>query len=267
MSSTEGNLKKMYVSHDEMVNYTLRLGSNDLFLNPLIGNKLRLEFNGQINCIICSRKIKKVFGQGLCYPCFINAPENAECILRPELCQAHLDKGRDPEWERINHLQAHIVYLALSGGLKVGVTRKDQIPTRWIDQGASETIIFAETPYRYLAGKIEVQLKAHVSDKTNWQRMLKNIEPDKTDLVFERTRLIKELSSDTKQYISSNMDIAKFNYPILNYPEKVKSIGFDKQTIVEGVLTGIRGQYLYFDNEFVINIRKHSGYLISVSHD
>ena len=265
MSFVEGNLRKMKVNHEDKVSYKLRLGLNDLLLNPIIGNKLRLEFTGQINCVVCNRKIKKAFGQGFCYPCFINAPENSECIIRPELCQAHLNEGRDPEWERINHLQPHIVYLALSGGLKVGVTRKDQIPTRWIDQGASEALIFAETPNRYLSGKIEVQLKGHISDKTNWQRMLKNIEPEKTDLIYERSKLMNIVSSDLKQYLSKNNNITKLNYPVFNYPEKVKSLGFDKQNIIEGILTGIRGQYLYFDNEFVINIRKHNGYLISCS--
>jgi len=257
-----GNLRKMKVSHDSLVNYHLILDKNNIHLNSLIDKSIRLEFTGQINCVVCDRKIKKAFGQGFCYPCFINAPENSECILRPELCKAHLGEGRDSEWERINHLQTHIVYLALSGGLKVGVTRHDQIPVRWIDQGASQTLIFAKTPYRYLAGKIEVQLKAHISDKTNWQRMLKNIEVE-TDLIDQRAKLVDHLDRELIKYISDDNKVFKFNYPVLSYPSKVKSFGFDKQNIIEGTLTGIRGQYLYLDNQYVLNIRKHNGYQIS----
>ena len=264
--SFTGNLRKMKVSHDSVVNYHILLNNTNIHLNPLINSNIRLEFTGQINCIVCERKIKKAFGQGFCYPCFLNAPENSECILRPELCKAHLGEGRDAEWERVNHLQPHIVYLALSGGLKVGVTRIDQIPVRWIDQGASQSLIFAQTPNRYLSGKIEVQLKAHISDKTNWQRMLKNIETE-TNLIDERSKLVNMLDNELIQYISADNNILKFNYPVSDYPSKVKSLGFDKQNTIEGTLTGIRGQYLYFDNQFVLNIRKHNGYQISFSHN
>jgi hypothetical protein len=32
-------------------------------------------------------------------------------------------------------------------------SRETQIPTRWIDQGANQALILAETPYRQLAGR------------------------------------------------------------------------------------------------------------------
>ena len=138
------------------IKYSLHLSGDELNMNELLGQKLRIEFQGRINCVACGRATKKAFGQGFCYPCFANAPENAECIVRPELCEGHLGKGRDPEWELKYHVQPHFVYLAVSSGLKVGITRATQIPYRWIDQGASSAIILAEVPYRRLSGEIEV---------------------------------------------------------------------------------------------------------------
>ena len=48
------------------------------------------------------------------------------------------------------------------------------------------------------------------------------------------------------------------------YPEKVKSLSFDKLNEIEGRLWGIKGQYLIFDNGEVLNIRKHNGYEVTL---
>jgi len=56
------------------------------------------------------------------------------------------------------------------------------------------------------------------------------------------------------------------NYPVLEYPKKVKSMSFDKLSVVEGTLTGIKGQYLMFDYLNVLNIRKHQGYVVSIEY-
>ena len=58
--------------------------------------------------------------------------------MRPELSQAHLDiEDRDLTYEKKVQLQPHIVYLAVSSGLKVGVTRKTQVPLAGSIRGTS----------------------------------------------------------------------------------------------------------------------------------
>lgn len=261
----EGNLHKMHTEFGEPIRYSLRLEDGELNVNELLGKKVSIEFGGRINCVACGRATKKAFGQGFCYPCFANAPQNAECIVRPELCEGHLGKGRDPEWELQHHVQPHFVYLALSSGLKVGITRSTQVPTRWIDQGASQAIILAEVPYRQLSGQIEVALKDHYNDKTNWQRMLKN-EVLHEDLLQKKEEAKGFLPIKLQQYVNDNAQIWHLHYPSLDTPLKVKSIQLAKQPTLEGVLTGIKGQYLIFDNQKVINIRNHSGYYVNIEH-
>ena len=257
--SASGNLRKMSVQLDEEIQYTLNLSEN-ILMNDFIGNDIRLEWNGVINCSACKKVTKKSFGQGFCYPCFANAPESAECILRPELCRAHLGEGRDPEWEEKHHNKPHIVYLAASSAVKVGITRGDQIPTRWIDQGATSAIRLAETPNRYEAGRVEVALKEFFTDKTNWRKMLKNEIDEEIDLEEEKWALEEHLPADIIELFSENDEIIELNYPVVEYPEKVKSLSFDKTNIIEGKLMGIKGQYLLFENGEVLNIRKHTSY-------
>lgn len=255
-----GLLDKMPTSYINPVQYFLKLGGDTLAVNERVGNAISLRFTGNIYCTICNKKTYKSFGEGMCYNCFSTAPDNAECIIRPELCLAHEHKGRDVQWEIAHHLKPHLVYLALVNETKVGVTRETQVPTRWIDQGANKAIILAETPYRQLAGAIEVSLKAHLSDKTNWMKMLRNEFNQDIDLLKEKERVYNLLDDSLKQYISPNNEILELIYPVQQYPEKVKSISLDKQPEINSKLMGIRGQYLIFEGGNVINIRKHSGY-------
>lgn len=259
-----GNLSKMATSLDEQVNYYLKL-SEEVYMNDLIGKQISLSWNGQINCCSCNKITKKSFGQGFCYSCFISAPESAECILRPELCRAHLGEGRDPEWEEKHHNQPHVVYLAASSAVKVGITRAQQIPTRWIDQGASSAIRLAEVPNRYEAGRIEVELKSLFTDKTHWQKMLKNEVDDSIDLIEEKWALEEHLPNDILEYFSENDEIIALNYPVIQYPQKVKSRSLEKTAIIEGKLVGIKGQYLIFDGGEVFNVRTHSGYYVELN--
>ena len=259
-----GNLGKMHVQHTDPITYDLELGAQTLCINDVIGKQIKLSFVGRINCVNCGKISKKSFGEGYCYPCFITAPSNAECVIRPELCEGHLGKGRDPEWEEAKHNQPHVVYLALTSGVKVGVTREANIPDRWIDQGAWKVIRLAETPYRRLAGEIEVFLKDFVTDKTNWQRMLKNEMDFEADLVAEKESLLNELPEELGQYYSENDAVLEFKYPIAHYPKKVNSLNFDKTPDIAGQLEGIRGQYLIFANGEVLNIRKFSGYWVDL---
>lgn len=254
----------MSVQLSKVVQYNIEISGQNILLNEYIGKNIQLNWNGDIFCTSCQKKTKKSFGEGFCYPCFITAPEATECTLRPELCRAHLGEGRDLAWEERNHNQPHIVYLAASDKVKVGVTRVTQIPTRWIDQGASSAIRLAETPNRYEAGVLEVALKDFFSDKTNWQRMLKNELDNTIDLVEEKWNLHDQLPSDLTQFFTEDDEVVEINYPVLAFPSKVSSLSFDKTPIIEGKLIGIKGQYLIFEGGKVINIRKHTGYNITL---
>ena len=259
-----GNLRKMQTRLEDVAKYTLMLDGTSIDMNAKIGKTIKLSFDGTINCIACGRLTKKSFGQGFCYPCFRNSPEASECIIRPELCRAHEGEARDMEWAEKYCLVEQIVYLARSSAVKVGITRASQMPTRWIDQGATDAIVFARVPNRYTAGLVEVAMKEHLTDRTNWQRMLKN-EVIEADLVATKASLTGTLSPDLQQFIDTDDTVCSINYPVERYPEKVKSVGFDKQAEIEGCLAGIKGQYLIFDDNRVLNIRKHNGYRVTVS--
>lgn len=259
-----GILRKMKVQLEDEVKYSLHFEQGTIEMNNLINQQVQLSWNGDIFCSSCAKNIKKTFGDGFCYTCFTTAPEATECTIRPELCRAHLGEGRDVEWEERNHNQPHIVYLAASDKVKVGVTRITQVPTRWIDQGASAAIRLAETPNRYEAGKLEVALKSFFSDKTNWQRMLKNEVDETIDLVTEKWELHDQLPEDLTEFFSENDEVISINYPVDHYPTKIKSLSFDKTPVIEGKLIGIKGQYLLFEGGEVLNIRKHNGYSVDI---
>lgn len=259
-----GNLEKMKTTFNNTVSYHLPVGDNEISLNQYLGKNITLHFLHQINCTACGKKTNKSFGQGFCYSCFNNAPQASECILHPEKCQAHLGISRDMEWSLQHCLTPHIVYLANSSNLKVGITRKSQIPTRWIDQGATQAIILAETPNRHIAGTIEKFLMQFYADKTNWQAMLKGTS-NQIDLEAEKIKVNKLLPLELQQYITEDKTITQIVFPIEQYPSKISSLSFDKTDRVEGILTGIKGQYLFINQTTVINIRKHRGYLVEVS--
>jgi len=259
-----GNIRKMESLQGEVIRYFLPFGEQKVELNLSIGHGISMEFLGKISCIKCGRETKKSFAQGFCYPCFISAPETEECVLRPELCRAHEGVARDMEYAKQHCLGEHVVYLSITSGLKVGVTRHSQVPTRWIDQGAVRAIELARTPNRYTAGLLELAMKSHIADKTNWRKMLTSSDPGELELVQEKARLIKLVPEDLQVYISENKEVTVLNYPVSVYPDKVKSLNFDKDPMVSGLLKGIKGQYLLFDENRVINMRKFGGYLLRI---
>ena len=264
MIKLEGNIKKMRAQFKAPIQYSMVLSDNIFPINEHIGSKIKLEWNRTIHCVKCGNKTNKSFFQGFCYPCFVSAPESSECILKPELCQAHEGISRDMEWSKRHCLSNHYVYLSLTSGIKVGVTRHTQIPTRWIDQGAIKALQIAKTPNRYLAGAIEVKLKEFVSDRTSWQKMLKNDVDQTIDLYEYREKLKENLSSELKEYILDQEKEKILKYPADQYPEKIKSINFEKVSEYEGILTGIKGQYIYIDNQYVVNMRKYTGYYFNI---
>ena len=260
----EGHLRKMQTEYSSPIKYVLPFENNPINLTDLVGTNLKMHFTGLINCVNCGRKTNKSFAQGFCFPCFRDAPQNAECIIRPELCEAHLGKGRDPEWEERNHNQPHVVYLAIASGIKVGVTRSTQVPYRWIDQGAWKAVKIAETENRYQAGMIEVDLKQFASDKTPWQRMLKNELAVDVDVLETKQLLQEKMNNDFNQFASVDDEIYEINYPVIQFPQKVKSHNLDKEPTLQGKLMGIKGQYLIFEGGIVINIRKYGGYFVEL---
>ena len=260
-----GNIIKMRSEFADPVKYFLPLGETELPMNELIGHSVSLKFTGQINCIACGKRTKTSFGQGFCYNCLQTAPEASETVMRPELSKAHLGIARDMDWAREHDLIDHFVYLAVSGELKVGVTRHHQVPTRWIDQGASDAIILARTPNRHIAGVIEVFLKNFFSDKTNWRSMLQNKTEQQYDLQEEKVNAFQLLPAELQQYLHADNKIWNINYPVSSFPEKVTSVSFDKDPVISGILNGIKGQYLIFSDGRVLNLRKHSGYFLEVS--
>ena len=258
-----GRILKMKAKLGDQVIYHLPVEKELISMNELVGQKISLSFQHEIYCTNCGNKTNKSF-QGFCWTCFSTSAENSDCILRPELCRAHEGIGRDMEWEKAHHLQEHFVYLALSSEIKVGVTRSTQVPTRWIDQGASSVIRLAKVPYRYLAGVIEVEMKKYFTDKTSWQKMLKGEVAEGIDLIEEKWKMEEYFPAETKKYFSDDDSITDLNYPVLKYPLKVKSTDFEKQNTISGKLNGIKGQYLIFEGDTVLNIRKHEGYVVSV---
>lgn len=259
-----GILKKMDVAWGKPVGYKLPLGNQLLDMNSLIGRELNIRWQNKIYCLSCGKPTKKSFGQGFCYPCFISVPETDSCVLNPEKCQAHLGIARNMAFAEKNCLQDHYVYLALSCNVKVGVTRHSQVPTRWIDQGAWKAIRLAKTPNRYFAGLIEVELKKLMPDKTNWRNMLKNVIDCSRNLQEEKQIIASRLPDALAQYLCNDNDITEINYPVFAYPLKPESIDLEKVGSVSGVLTGIKGQYLLFNNGKCLNMRKHGGFLVDI---
>ena len=261
----EGNIQKMRTELVNPVKYFLPIDESEIEMNSLIGKEISLSFSGQINCISCGKRTKTSFHQGFCYNCLQTAPEAGESIIRPELSKSHLGIARNMEWAKKHDLINHIVYLAISSEIKVGVTRCHQIPTRWIDQGASFAIKLATTPNRHIAGVIEVFLKNYFTDKTNWRAMLKNEIAQNINLQEEKQKIFPLLPTELRKYIETDNKITAIEYPVQQFPQKIKSIGFDKIPVIEGILKGIKGQYLIFKNDTVLNIRKHNGYFLQIN--
>ena len=256
----------MIAELNDPVDYYLVLGDQKIHMNDLIGQNISITYLNEINCIRCGRKTNKSFHQGYCFPCFRTAPETDNCILRPEMCRAHEGISRDMEWSKNHCLQDHIVYLAISSGLKVGVTRLAQVPVRWIDQGACNAIKIAQVPNRNTAGLLEVNLKKHFADKTNWRNMLTNKIDDEVNLPEQKIRAKELVKKEFVKYFINDNEIVEINYPVSEYPEKVNSFSFDKEQIIEGKLLGVKGQYLIFDGGRVLNIRKHNGYSVELEY-
>ncbi len=272
-----GNLRKMQASlpdkAGDAVLYSAVLSEQTVPLNDCIGSTVALAYSGAINCMHCGRKTNKSFNQGFCYPCFKSLAQCDSCIVSPEKCHFHVGTCREPQWAEDHCMTDHFVYLANTSGLKVGITRGSQIPTRWIDQGATQALPLYRVSSRRIAGLVEVLFKDHIADKTNWRAMLKG-DPDPADLLAQADRLKAEVAAGLfaienehgVQAVQSldDAEVTTITYPVQAYPEKVTSLNLEKQPEIEGELRGIKGQYLILD-QGVINLRKYGGYAISLT--
>ena len=259
----EGVLTKMQTEFGKPIQYYLVFENSFLNVNQLLNTEIEISFQGY-QCLNCGKK-KKIFRQGFCYDCFYSSPAVGDWIMKPELSTAHLGiQDRDLAYEEKVQLQPHIVYLALSSEVKVGVTRNTQVPTRWIDQGAEKAISIVEVPNRYLAGITEVALKNHYADKTNWRKMLTN-DIVHIDLIEERLKLESLLPVEVRDYFHLDKnDLYEMNYPVLEYPKKINSLNLEKTPIFQGKLMGIKGQYLIFENGTVFNVRSSGGFVVNI---
>ncbi|REL31692.1 DUF2797 domain-containing protein [Thalassotalea euphylliae] len=270
-----GALRKMtaQLSADGQISYQLPIGEQKIELNPLIGKELTLIYHQEIRCFHCDRKTKKSYSQGFCYPCMQKLAQCDMCIMKPETC--HFEQGtcREPEWGESHCMIPHYVYLANTSGLKVGITRHTQIPTRWIDQGATQALPIFKVSTRLQSGLVETALAEFIADKTNWRAMLKG-NADDMDLKEKAAELIPQISERLDDIrLKFGVDaveqldepVVDLHFPVAQYLTKISSFNFDKQPIVSGTLLGIKGQYLIFDSG-VINIRKFGSYHISAQY-
>lgn len=268
-----GALNKMAVRLGDPVQYAFRLGEEEVPVNPLIGKSLRLEYLGEIHCTHCGRRTNKSFSQGYCYPCFKKLPQCDSCIVSPEKCHHELGTCRDPQWGEQFCMTDHVVYLANSSGIKVGITRATQLPTRWLDQGASQALPILRVATRQQSGLVEDLLRSQVADRTNWRALLKG-DAVPVDLAAVREQLFDScregLEALQRRFglqaiqLLADAETVEIRYPVEVYPSKIASFDLDKTPVVEGTLLGIKGQYLIFDTG-VINIRKYTAYQLAVS--
>ncbi|TBU91285.1 DUF2797 domain-containing protein [Stutzerimonas kirkiae] len=268
-----GRLAKMRVQLGGPAQYGLPLDDACVPLNPLIGQRLRLEYLGAIHCIHCGRRTNKSFSQGYCYPCFKKLPQCDLCIVSPEKCHHALGTCRDPQWGEDFCMSDHVVYLANSSGIKVGITRATQLPTRWLDQGASQALPILRVATRQQSGLVEDLLRSQVADRTNWRALLKG-DAEPQDLPAMRENLFEQCGEGIvalQQRFGLQAiqplpaaEVLEIRYPVEAYPTKIASLDLEKTPVIEGVLRGIKGQYLILDCG-VINIRKYTAYQLAIS--
>lgn len=263
--------------HQANVEYKFILDREEVDLPFQLGQEIEIEATGQIFCVSCGNKTPKSYSQGHCFKCFKTKASCDLCIMKPETCHYHLGTCREESFAQSVCFQPHIVYLANSSALKVGITRLGQMPTRWLDQGATQALPIMKVGSRRLSGQLEVMFGTQVADKTDWRKLLKG-EADPINLIEIRDQLVEEFApkiqtirDEFSQKLEFNETVElledelprQFIYPVDEYPEKIKSHNLDKTPIIRGKLQGIKGQYLILDTG-VINIRKYTGYEIKV---
>lgn len=267
-----GPLRKMRASGTDVVSYELVLGESTIAANALIGRELALRFDGTITCIHCGAGTRRSYAQGHCYPCFKKLAACDLCVVSPDRC--HYDAGtcREPDWGERNCMRPHLVYLANSSGLKIGLTRDDALPTRWIDQGATEAMPIARVDTRQQAGFVEKAVGMHVSDRTDWRTMVGRA-AETIDLARAWRRLrglsapaladVRARFGEGAIRLLEHEPVTRIVYPVEHFPRQPRAFNLDRERLVEGVLLGIKGQYLLLDSG-VLNVRRFTSYHVEL---
>lgn len=248
------------------------------------GTRVALNHGGGFRCTVCDRQSKKLF-DGCCYPCFQTSAQADRCVLNPVGCHYMEGTCREPKWGEEFCYQTHYVYLAHTDKLKVGITRQGQVPTRWIDQGATIAVLIAKVGSRHQAGLLEGLLSQRYADKSHWMKMLKagNNRPDSSAFDEMRREALSFLRAELKgpngqafiapitQALASASDIeilddavlAEIEFPLWQaVPEKITSLNLEKNPSLDSKILGIKGQYLFLENG-VFNVRRHEGFVVS----
>ncbi len=265
----KGTISKLRSSLSDVVEYHLPIGDESISLNPLIGQHIKFTHTGNIFCDACGTKTKKSYSQGHCFKCMKSLARCDMCIMKPETCHYEQGTCREPEWADKFCMTSHYVYLSNTSAVKVGITRGNQLPTRWIDQGATEALPIMKVKTRFISGLIEVEIAKFIADKTNWRKMLKGETIDVDLKAIAKTLLdstseaqaeiLERFGEDAIEILDE--EATAIHYPVDMYPTKISSHNMDKNPEVEGILQGIKGQYLLLDTG-VINMRKYTSYEI-----
>jgi hypothetical protein len=267
-----GVLAKLSVEASSPAAYVMSLENQAIDMNALIGSNIEICFTGHITCCHCGVETRRSYGGGHCYACFKTLASCDLCVVSPDRCHFFEGTCREPDWGESFCMQPHLVYLANSAGLKVGITKPSQVPVRWLDQGASQALIILRTATRQQAGLVEAALAQTVRDRTDWRALVAG-EARAVDLDAARGQLARQASAALtaldRRYPGAlqpaDDEVARvFSYPVSRYPRQFERFTLDTAATVRGRLVGIKGQYLLFDTG-VFNVRQHTSYHVQLS--
>ena len=263
----EGPLVKLVSAPTDPASYTLCVDTEPaktLPLNAVLGRGVEIRFLDRITCRYCASVTKKSYGEGYCYPCFKHLARCDLCVVSPDRCHYHLGTCREPTWGESFCMQPHRVYLANTTGPKVGITRAGHELVRWIDQGASQGLLMCAARTRRLAGLVEVSFAEHITDRTDWRRLVSR-DTAPVDLMGLREELKSKLGPlpEGVSWLQGQAPIT-LRYPMRRYGGKIRRLLLNKEPVVRGNLLGVKGQFLLFDHG-VFNVRQHTSYHVRVT--
>jgi len=274
-------LERGYLNDSEALRLRVSYALQGHALSP--HSRIHLLHAGRFECTTCGKPVKKLF-DGYCYPCLQNSAQADRCVLNPVGCHYMQGTCREPAWGESFCYQKHYLYLSFTDKFKVGITRQHQIPTRWIDQGATMAVLLADVGSRHQAGVLEAFLTQKFADKSHWLKMLRTGNDRPTHQEFNAVRLqaLEMLTAGLKEKESGGLKIAipqnsptadsinllleartvEIEFPLWSeMPEKISSINLDKLPEVKSAVHGVKGQYLFLENG-VFNVRRHEGYVV-----
>ncbi len=258
--------------------YQLKLGGQTMALEDLIGCGVRFTHMPPDACVHCAKPVSKLYGGGHCYDCFSTLARCDLCVVSPDRCHYASGTCREPEWGEAFCMQPHSVYLAVSSGPKVGLTRRGRELRRWVDQGASAAMVIAHTPSRRAAGVVEAQCRRFVSDRTDWRKLVSGTTQsvDLADLARILRREIPELSA----LQASNVEPAELaasvwltdtspsilRYPVTAFSPAERLVVNAEHVELRDNLQGAVGQFLLFSRG-AFNVAEHRGIGVVVEID